>query len=160
RFRGFQKVRQSGRRNHMVIGVLAAAAAIAVGSVPATAVAGSPTAATVVSAASAASEGSASIAPVMDCSAASAINVLTVKGANAQIVSAKSVAASANPEGKWAACKVQGIIEPETHFTIYLPTHSYAGDYLQNGCGGYCGKVSLQVAAASGCHELTSGGFA
>lgn len=158
--KGFPEVLQGrGRRHHLVVGIVIAAVAIAVGSIPASALANSQTPTTVESNVSATSD-DAGITPVMDCSDAAAIDVLNVRGANAQITSAKSVAASENPEGKWPACKVQGIIVPETHFTIYLPTQSYAGDYLQNGCGGYCGKVSLQVAAASGCHELTSGGFA
>lgn len=154
------------RGHHRLTAVVVAAlvlagggSAPAIASVSGSAAGGSSSAHVALTAARTADDSS-GIAPVMDCSAAAAINVLSLKGANAQIVSAQPVAASANPEGKWAACEVQGIIEPETHFTIYLPSTTYVGDYLQNGCGGYCGNVSLQVAAASGCQEMTSGGFA
>src|SRR5579859_804420 len=62
------------------------------------------------------------ITPTSSCSAAAGFNLLALKGANTEITSATSVAASANPAGSWAACEVQGIIAPETHFTLYLPT--------------------------------------
>ena len=101
------------------------------------------------------------IAPSISCSSASSINLLTLAGANAEITSAASVAASANPAGDWAACEVQGIITPETHFTLYLPTSTYAGEYLQEGCGGGCGSVNVsEPTAATGCTQSTDGNFA
>jgi len=101
------------------------------------------------------------IAPSISCSGASSINLLTLSGANAEITSTTSVAASANPAGDWAACEVQGIITPETHFTLYLPTSTYAGEYLQEGCGGGCGSVNVsEPTAATGCTQSTDGNFA
>lgn len=101
------------------------------------------------------------IAPAIGCSAAQNLNLLTIGGAQASITSATAVAASANPAGAWAACEVQGIIVPETHFTIYLPTSTYAGEYLQEGCGGGCGNVNVGApTAASGCTQSTDGDFA
>jgi hypothetical protein len=49
-------------------------------------------------------------------------------------------ASSSNPE----YCDVKGMIAPQTHFEVYLPTQTWQGRYLQNGCGGYCGTVSTQ----------------
>ena len=101
------------------------------------------------------------ITPTTSCSAASGFNLLALKGANTEITSATSVAASANPAGSWAACEVQGIIAPETHFTLYLPTGTYAGEYLQEGCGGGCGSVNVGTpTAAAGCTQSTDGDFA
>ncbi|MBR7832571.1 tannase/feruloyl esterase family alpha/beta hydrolase [Actinospica durhamensis] len=115
--------------------------------------------------ASAAATGSATaadaVAPVQSCAQAQGINLLTLSGANTSITSATSVAAADNPAGSWAACEVQGIIAPETHFTIYLPTSTYAGEYLQEGCGGGCGNVGVnQPTAATGCAQATDGNFA
>ena len=105
--------------------------------------------------------GSTGIAPTTSCSAASGFDLLTLKGANTEITSAAAVAASANPAGDWAACEVQGIIAPETHFTIYLPTSTYADEYLQEGCGGGCGAVNVGTpTAAAGCTQSTDGNFA
>lgn len=101
------------------------------------------------------------VQPTMSCaSVTSEINLLALTGANTSIISATSVAASANSQGDWAACEVQGIIAPETHFTLYLPTTTYAGEYLQDGCGGYCGSVNVNTPAATGCTQLTGGNFA
>jgi hypothetical protein len=102
------------------------------------------------------------ITPVLSCAnITSSVNLLALKGANTQINSATPVAAAANPAGPWAACEVQGIITPETHFTIYLPTATYAGLYLQEGCGGYCGSVQVgQPTASTGCVASTAGNFA
>ena len=101
------------------------------------------------------------INPAISCSAAQSLDLLTIDGAQTSITSAASVAASANPAGSWAACEVQGIIAPETHFTIYLPTSTYAGEYLQEGCGGGCGDVNVSPpTAATGCTQSTDGNFA
>ena len=119
--------------------------------------------ATTATAASAASATSATVVqPVLSCSSvSSSINLLALSGANTSITSATSVAAASNPAGNWAACEVQGIIAPETHFTIYLPTGSYASEYLQEGCGGYCGSVGVSTpTAATGCAQSTAGNFA
>ena len=102
------------------------------------------------------------IAPAISCADITKdVNLLDLNGANTSITSATSVAASANPTGNWAACEVQGIIAPETHFSAYLPATTYAGEYLQEGCGGYCGAVEAsQPAASYGCVGATDGNFA
>ncbi|WP_211244558.1 tannase/feruloyl esterase family alpha/beta hydrolase [Actinospica robiniae] len=101
------------------------------------------------------------IAPVQTCAQAQGINLLSLAGANTQITSATAVTAADNPTGKWDACEVQGIIAPETHFTLYLPTTTYAGEYLQEGCGGGCGSVGTgEPAAAYDCAQSTAGNFA
>jgi Tannase and feruloyl esterase len=54
-----------------------------------------------------------------------------------------------------------GTIAPETHCTVYLPTSTYAGLYIQEGCGGYCGSVGVSAPTAStGCVQETDGNFA
>ena len=112
-------------------------------------------------AASGSSAAASAITPSTSCSALASLDLLTIKGAQTSITSASAVAASANPTGSWAACEVQGIIAPETHFTIYLPTTTYAGEYLQEGCGGGCGSIDTGYpTAATGCTQATDGNFA
>ena len=42
-------------------------------------------------------------------------------------------------------CNVKGYIRPVTQFEALLPTESWRGDYLQQGCGGLCGKADLNL---------------
>ncbi|MBR7827339.1 tannase/feruloyl esterase family alpha/beta hydrolase [Actinospica sp. MGRD01-02] len=112
-------------------------------------------------AASGSSAAASAVAPTTSCSALASLDLLTLEGAQTSITSASAVAASANPAGSWAACEVQGIIAPETHFTLYLPTTTYAGEYLQEGCGGGCGSINTGYpTAAAGCTQATDGDFA
>ncbi|MBV9805741.1 MAG: tannase/feruloyl esterase family alpha/beta hydrolase [Solirubrobacterales bacterium] len=60
----------------------------------------------------------------------------------------------ANPE----YCDVKGMIAPQTHFDLQLPTKTWQGRYLQNGCGGYCGTVSAQTFPS--CDAQLGGDFA
>jgi feruloyl esterase len=38
-------------------------------------------------------------------------------------------------------CEVKGVIRPQTHFTVELPTSGWTGEYVQQGCSGLCGSV-------------------
>jgi Tannase and feruloyl esterase len=38
-------------------------------------------------------------------------------------------------------CQVQGVIRPQTHFTVRLPVSGWTGQYVQQGCSGLCGEV-------------------
>jgi len=71
-------------------------------------------------------------------------------------IASATVVAAAN--GNPAYCNVQGMIAPQTHFQLELPTSSWQGRYLQNGCGGYCGSVSAQ--AFPSCDAILGGDFA
>ena len=42
-------------------------------------------------------------------------------------------------------CSVTGYMTPQTRFEVLLPTTTWAGDYLQQGCGGFCGAVGLSL---------------
>jgi Tannase and feruloyl esterase len=55
-------------------------------------------------------------------------------------------------------CDIQGMIAPQTHFDLKLPTTTWQGRYLQNGCGGYCGTVSSQ--SFPSCDATLGGDFA
>jgi feruloyl esterase len=38
-------------------------------------------------------------------------------------------------------CQVRGVIQPQTRFTVKLPTEGWTGQYVQLGCSGLCGAV-------------------
>ncbi|MEV6449555.1 tannase/feruloyl esterase family alpha/beta hydrolase [Amycolatopsis sp. NPDC051716] len=50
-------------------------------------------------------------------------------------------------------CGVQGYVEPAVRFELRLPTKTYAGRYLQYGCGGFCGLVNPPAFADCGLHH-------
>jgi feruloyl esterase len=58
-------------------------------------------------------------------------------------------------------CDVRGYTAPQTQFEIKLPTTTWQGQYLQDGCGGFCGDVPTAganaTAQASGCAPVTDG---
>lgn len=61
-----------------------------------------------------------------------------ISDAPTEISSATTVAATA---GAPEFCDVVGIISPQIHFELKLPTTTWQGRFLQNGCGGYCGMI-------------------
>lgn len=61
-----------------------------------------------------------------------------IPGAPTRVASAAVVAATATaPE----FCDVRGYVAPQIQFELKLPTKTWQGRYLQNGCGGFCGAV-------------------
>lgn len=56
-------------------------------------------------------------------------------------------------------CAVEGTLAPAIGFKVVLPNKTWSQRYLQLGCGGLCGGISLQVGAADGCAPLNAGGF-
>ncbi|WP_433251705.1 tannase/feruloyl esterase family alpha/beta hydrolase [Actinomadura nitritigenes] len=98
--------------------------------------------------------------PAMSCAQAARLDLTGVQGAPATIASATIVAAADNPLGKWEACEVKGVIAPQIQFDLLLPTETWAGRYLQTGCGGFCGTARLNAQATYGCTPLTNGTFA
>ena len=56
-----------------------------------------------------------------------------------------------------AVCAIEGTLAPAIGFKVQLPLRTWAGRYLQAGCGGLCGQASLRVGAADGCAPLAAG---
>lgn len=57
-------------------------------------------------------------------------------------------------------CAVSGNLAPTIGFKVTLPSENWNQRFLQVGCGGLCGRVSLDVGAADGCVPLEQGTFA
>jgi feruloyl esterase len=110
--------------------------------------------------ATAASTTAAGITPALPCAQLAQLDLGALPGASTEIASATTVAAKDNPQGNWDACEVRGVIAPQIQFELLLPTRTWQGDYLQDGCGAYCGNVTINTAAATGCAPLTDGAFA
>jgi feruloyl esterase len=98
------------------------------------------------------------IRPAVDCSA--------LAGADfSQVPDAPSVIVSAAPTTETVAgsphtyCSVWGYISPQTYFGIKLPVTGWRGDYVQEGCGGFCGAANLTDVpeTASGCRIVDNG---
>ncbi|HUN33264.1 MAG TPA: tannase/feruloyl esterase family alpha/beta hydrolase [Trebonia sp.] len=89
-----------------------------------------------------------------------------VSGAPTTIVSATLKTATSATGTSYQYCDVSGITDPQIQFELQLPTDTYSGRYLQEGCGGYCGNVGVSQPAASGqagideCVPLNNGEFA
>jgi hypothetical protein len=80
---------------------------------------------------------SAAIPPVMSCEALANSDFTSL---DARI--ATSAIATRNGH---AFCDVKGYISPVTQFEALLPTETWRGDYLQQGCGGLCGKADVSL---------------
>ena len=73
---------------------------------------------------------------------------------DARITAAAIVARNGHP-----FCDVKGYISPVTQFEALLPTQSWRGDYLQQGCGGPCGKADVSLDDPSRTMGASSGAF-
>jgi feruloyl esterase len=80
---------------------------------------------------------SGAIPPVMSCDALVNSDFTAL---DARITAAATVARNGHP-----FCDVKGYISPVTQFEALLPTESWRGDYLQQGCGGLCGKADVSL---------------
>jgi hypothetical protein len=61
-----------------------------------------------------------------------------IPGAPTRVSSASVVAATGTTR---EFCDVKGYVSAQVHFELKLPTKTWQGRYLQNGCGGFCGSV-------------------
>ena len=57
-------------------------------------------------------------------------------------------------------CEVQGTIDPQIHFEARLPIEAWTQRYLQLGCGGLCGNLSIRLEHSNGCVPADRGEFA
>jgi Tannase and feruloyl esterase len=77
------------------------------------------------------------ILPVMECAA---LEKADLSRLDTQIISS----AKATRDGH-DYCDVKGYISPMTQFEALLPLETWRGNYLQQGCGGLCGHVDVDL---------------
>jgi len=97
----------------------------------------------------------AAVKPVIDCAALASVDVSDAVGAKTTITSAKL-----SGSGDKAFCAVQGVIAPKIRFELRLPTAGWTQRYLQVGCGGLCGVLSIRTEHADGCTPVKDGAIA
>ncbi len=96
------------------------------------------------------------VTPAVTCAQLATLDLAGMTGVPVSITEAASTTAT---PGGWAACAVQGNIAPQEQFEAFLPTSTWRQLYLQTGCGGFCGSVSITAQQATGCVPLTQGQF-
>ncbi|MFL5335033.1 MAG: tannase/feruloyl esterase family alpha/beta hydrolase, partial [Geminicoccaceae bacterium] len=77
------------------------------------------------------------IRPVATCGSLAATDL-------SQLDTAIASAAEVTLDGH-VFCDVKGYISPQTQFEVLLPTATWRGDYLQQGCGGFCGHIDISL---------------
>jgi Tannase and feruloyl esterase len=84
------------------------------------------------------------ITAAMACSQLQSTDFSSVPGATSQVTSTSTITYNGA-----SYCDVTGFIAPQEQFDIRLPTSTWTGDYVQEGCGGQCGVVSITAPTAS-----------
>jgi feruloyl esterase len=91
--------------------------------------------------------------PVTECEKLAAAEIGTAINEPTHITSAKTIA-----DGKPAPyCEVKGYVEPAVQFEVHLPLKTWTQRYVQTGCGGLCGFLSLRIEKDEGCLPATNG---
>jgi hypothetical protein len=87
-------------------------------------------------------------APVRTCG--------SLASADLSDVDAQVATAADRTENGVLFCEVKGYLSPTTQFTALLPQATWLGDYLQQGCGGYCGhaEVGLDDPSRTSLHQV------
>jgi hypothetical protein len=82
------------------------------------------------------------IRPVISCSALVGVNFSRVPAAPGKVTTAAVVRVPLAGK-KVTFCEASGVFAPHTHFKILLPTATWHGQYVQEGCSTLCGSVNL-----------------
>lgn len=91
------------------------------------------------------------IAPAVACSQLASTDFTSVTDAISQVTAATTVSYNGA-----SYCDVTGYIAPQEQFDIKLPAATWTGDYVQEGCGGQCGIVSItQPTVSQECMPVT-----
>lgn len=96
----------------------------------------------------------AAVAPVLTCADLLKQDLTGIGGAGSAVTEATETTSDGI-----AVCSVTGTLAPKITFQVLLPTATWTQRYLQVGCGGLCGSVTLRSGASSGCQVLNDGGF-
>lgn len=95
------------------------------------------------------------VKPVTTCGSLQNFDLSGIGGDGSRITGAKLSTFEGN-----SVCDVRGMLAPSTGFQVLLPTETWRQRFLQTGCGGLCGFISIGVSAAEGCLPVTDGYFA
>lgn len=95
------------------------------------------------------------LVPAMaDCAGLTSVDLTGIGGEGSAVASA-----SEGTSNGITVCTVNLTLAHKINTTVVLPKESWTQRYLQVGCGGLCGMVTLMSGASSGCEVLNAGGF-
>jgi len=94
------------------------------------------------------------VEPVTGCAALQTTDLTAIGGVGSRITSVSETTSNGA-----SVCAVEGTLAPSIGFRVELPFKSWTQRYMQLGCGGLCGRTSLQVGVADGCPTFEAGGF-
>lgn len=94
------------------------------------------------------------VVPTASCDSLTGTDMAAIGGEGSTI----SAAEETTSDGV-SVCSVTGTLAPEINFQVLLPMESWTQRYLQVGCGGLCGNITLTSGASTGCQVLNDGGF-
>lgn len=94
------------------------------------------------------------VQPVRGCGDLQNMDVTPIGGAGSRITKASETTSNGT-----TVCSVEGTLAPSIGFRVDLPTKTWTQRYMQLGCGGLCGRTSLQVGVADRCPTFEAGGF-
>jgi len=94
------------------------------------------------------------VAPIRGCETLAGLDLSKTAGSPARIVSA-----SVSDTDAGSFCKVAGTIQPTIGFEVYLPMTKWTQRFVQNGCGGLCGSISVSLTQAGTCTPALNGEF-
>nr|WP_232458830.1 tannase/feruloyl esterase family alpha/beta hydrolase [Burkholderia ubonensis] len=101
------------------------------------------------------------VMPAMSCPSVAALELSGVTDGTVTITSAVLLPAGTvvgNNTLPAPVCDVKGTIGPGASlFELQLPTQGWTQRYLQTGCGGLCGNLSVNAPMASTCVPVTNG---
>src|SRR3954453_20301677 len=94
--------------------------------------------------------GTAHAAPIAPAASCASLATLDLADADTQIASAADRTVNGH-----TFCDVTGYISPQTQLEALLPESTWQGDYLQEGCGGFCATdgVSLSDPSRTSLHQ-------
>lgn len=94
------------------------------------------------------------VAPVRACADLAQTDLTAIGGAGSTVSAAEETTSAGHK-----VCNVTGTLAPQVNFQVVLPTEGWRQRYLQVGCGGLCGNITLQSGASAGNAVLDAGGF-
>ena len=93
------------------------------------------------------------VAPTASCASLAALDLTGATGA-------RTTLAAHEVAGPKAYCEVTGTIARDIHFEVRLPLAGWTQRFLQTGCGGLCGMLSIHLDRDEGCAPVTDGTIA
>ncbi|WP_207950800.1 tannase/feruloyl esterase family alpha/beta hydrolase [Marinobacter sp. JSM 1782161] len=94
------------------------------------------------------------VKPAVACTSLINTDLVDIGGKGSRVTAAVDTTNDGVP-----VCAVSGTLAPAIEFRVLLPRETWTQRYMQLGCGGLCGRISMRSGASDGCQVLANGGF-